>query len=79
MYVCFLIFQDFVISIIFVIAWFSAAIACAASVTGIKNTTDINKIIGKIPQCAGSCKATLDGNYATLDISAVCILLFCIT
>jgi len=65
---------DFVISVIFVIFWFTSAIACAASVTGIKKTTDVSKIIPRIPGCIGkngSCSPTIEGNYATLDVSAL--------
>ena len=61
---------------IFVIFWFTSAIACAASVTGIKKTTDMSKIIKKIPGCTGgnsSCSVSIEGNYATLDVSAVSI------
>ena len=61
---------------IFVIFWFTSAIACAASVTGIKKTTDVSKIIPRIPGCIGkngSCSPTIEGNYATLDVSAVSI------
>ena len=62
----------------FVVFWFAGAIACAASVTGIKSKTEATKIIPSIPNCflnTTSCRPSVDGNYATLDISAVSDLL----
>eukprot|EP00794_Sanderia_malayensis_P006376 gene6376-7113_t len=67
---------DFVISVVFVVFWFTSAIAFAVAVTGIKKATNIENIIGKIPYCnfvktKRSCTPTVSGNYATLDISAL--------
>ena len=59
------------------IFWFTGAIACAASVTGIKNRTALSAIIPKIPQCNGNlCYARIEANYATLHISAVSFFYF---
>lgn len=64
---------DFVISVVFVIFWFTSAIAIAAAVRGIRNTTDITSIISKIEACKipAVCTPTVKGNYATMDISAI--------
>eukprot|EP00112_Aurelia_sp_Birch-Aquarium-sp1_P009249 Seg2042.5 transcript_id=Seg2042.5/GoldUCD/mRNA.D3Y31 product=Synaptophysin protein_id=Seg2042.5/GoldUCD/D3Y31 len=63
---------DFVISVVFVIFWFTGAIACAASVTGIKNRTSLSAIIPRIPQCKGGlCSPRMEANLATLHISAL--------
>ncbi|XP_065067003.1 synaptophysin-like [Rhopilema esculentum] len=68
---------DFVISVVFVVFWFTGAIACAAAVTGIKSATNMDTIIKNINLCTKSsinnvlCTATKQANYATLDISAV--------
>lgn len=62
---------DFVISVVFVLFWFTSAIALAAAVTGIRSTTNIKTIISNLKDCGNRCTPTTAGNYATLDISAI--------
>lgn len=56
---------------VFVLFWFTSAIALAAAVTGIRSTTNIKTIISNLKDCGNRCTPTTAGNYATLDISAV--------
>ena len=70
-----LVFQDFIVSVVFTVLWFIASTAWADNLTKMTQYMNPENLIKELSACdpKGQCKPGRSGDMSTLIVSVVCM------